>query len=223
MTKEIVTIAVIGASAGGREIAALALFAGYRTILEDVSESPLERAAAALSRLGDGVHGQLITASTVEDAVRDADLIIEAVAEEMETKIELFTIFDKFAKPGAIFASSSPAHSIADMASVTFCAERCIGIRFPAAADGKDILELVCAPETSEETVAACTEVARRMGKEIIVVQEMEPSRQDAGVTVATDPRKRDADVADATGARRQDAGATDAADPLAFRTILRD
>jgi 3-hydroxybutyryl-CoA dehydrogenase len=217
MANEIAAIAVIGAGDLGREIAALALFAGYRTILEDVSESRLEAAAAALSRLGGGLGSHLITANTVEDAVRDADLILEAVAEEMEMKIELFTIFDKFAKPGAILASSSPSLSIADMASVTFCAERCIGMRFPAAADGKDILELVCAPETTDETVATCREVARRMGKEMIVVQEMEPSKQAAGVarqagsvTVATDPR-------------RQDASATVAIDPLAFRTISRD
>lgn len=195
MTKEIVTIAVIGAGDLGREIAALALLAGYCTILEDVSESRLEGVAAAVSRLGGGLGSHLITANTVEDAVRDADLILEAVAEEMEIKIELFTIFDKFAKPGAIFASSSPSLSIADMASVTFCAERCIGMRFPAAAAGRNGLELVCAPETSEETAATCREVARRMGKEIIVVQEMEPSKQVAGV----------------------------ATDPLAFRTILRD
>ena len=110
------TIAVIGAGDLGREIAALALFAGYRTILEDVSESRLEGAAAALLRLGDEVCSQLITANTVEDAVRDAHLIIEAVAEEMEMKIELFTIFDKFAKPGAIFASSSPSLSIEEKA-----------------------------------------------------------------------------------------------------------
>jgi 3-hydroxybutyryl-CoA dehydrogenase len=210
MANEIAAIAVIGAGDLGREIAALALFAGYRTILEDVSDSRLEQAAAALTRLGDGMRGQLITANTVEDAVRDADLILEAVAEEMEMKIELFTIFDKFAKPGAIFASSSPSLSIADMASVTFCAERCIGMRFPAAGDGRNGLELVCAPETSEETVAACREVARRMGKKIIVIQEIEPSKDDAGGPVVSDPR-------------RQDAGATVAMDPLAFRTILRD
>jgi 3-hydroxyacyl-CoA dehydrogenase len=229
MASEIVTITVIGAGDLGREIAALALFAGYRTILEDVSESRLEGAAAALLRLGGEARVQLVTANTVEDAVRDADLILEAVAEEMEMKIELFTIFDKFAKPGAIFASSSPSLSIADMASATFCGERCIGMRFPAAAGGKNILELVCAPETSEETVAACREVARRMGKEIIVVQEMEPSKQAA---VTSDPRRQDAgatvarqddSVTVATDPCRQDAGATVAIDPLAFRTILRD
>jgi 3-hydroxybutyryl-CoA dehydrogenase len=171
MANEIQAIAVIGAGERGREIAGAALLAGYRTILEDFSETKLEQAAAALSRLGGQVCARLGTANTAEEALRDADLIIEAVAEEMEMKIELFTIFDKFAKPHAILASSSPTLSIGDMASVTFCAKRCIGMRFSAAADGKNILELVCAPETSDETVAACSEVGRRMEKKIVVSQ----------------------------------------------------
>jgi 3-hydroxyacyl-CoA dehydrogenase len=172
MASEINTIAVIGAGERGREIASAALLAGYRTILEDVSQPRLEQAAAAFSRLGDEACSRLVTASTVEDALRDADLIIEAVAEEMEMKIELFTIFDKFAKPQAILASSSPVLSIGDMASVTFCAERCIGMRFSPSAGGKNILELVRAPETSQETVAACSEVGRRMGKAVVVANE---------------------------------------------------
>jgi 3-hydroxyacyl-CoA dehydrogenase len=113
----------------------------------------------------------------------------------MEMKIEMFTIFDKFAKPDAIFANSSPSLSIAELAAVTFCPERCIGLRFvpsrnvaqPVAQGGvpgalrlvgmcgKDTaLELVRAPQTSEETVARCREVGRRMGKEVIVVAERE-------------------------------------------------
>jgi 3-hydroxyacyl-CoA dehydrogenase len=188
MASEINTIAVIGAGERGREIASAALLAGYRTILEDVSQPRLEQAAAAFSRLGDEACSRLVTASTVEDALRDADLIIEAVAEEMEMKIELFTIFDKFAKPQAILASSSPVLSIGDMASVTFCAERCIGMRFSPSAGGKNILELVRAPETSQETVAACSEVGRRMGKEVMVMREIEPHRQDAGATHAMGP-----------------------------------
>ena len=188
MAIDISTIAVIGAGDRGREIASAALLAGYRAILEDVSESRLERAAATFLRLGEEACTRLITASTVEEALRDADLIIEAVAEEMEMKIELFTIFDKFAKPQAILASSSPALSIGDMASVTFCAERCIGMRFSPSAGGKNILELVRAPDTSQETVAACSEVGKRMGKEVMVMREIEPRRQDIGATHAMGP-----------------------------------
>jgi 3-hydroxybutyryl-CoA dehydrogenase len=177
MTDEIQTIAVIGAGERGREFALAALLAGYRTILEDVSENRLERAAAWIAssaNAGDGARSRLVLTSTIEEAVREADLIIEAVAEEMEMKIEMFTIFDKFAKPDAILAGSSHSISIADLAAVTFCPERCIGLRFASGAAQANALELVCTPQTSRETVARCREVGRRMGKEIMVVPEGE-------------------------------------------------
>ena len=173
----------------GREIALAALVAGYRTILEDVSESRLERAAAWIANSANAsaeARLRLRTACNVEEAVREADLIIEAVAEEMEMKIEMFTIFDKFAKPDAIFASSSPAISIAELAAVTFCPEHCIGMRFVSMPWKESVLELACTPQTSEDTVARCREVGRRMGKEIMVAKEMSPLPQDASATKAT-------------------------------------
>jgi 3-hydroxyacyl-CoA dehydrogenase len=117
---------------------------------------------------------RLVLANAVDAAVREADLIIEAVAEEMEMKIEMFTIFDKFAKPGAIFASSSPSFSVAELAAVTFCAERCIGMRFSSTTRKENSLELMCALTTSAQTIAACREVGRRMGKDVVVVPETE-------------------------------------------------
>ena len=180
---EVHTIAVIGAGAMGREIAYATAFGGYRTILEDVSHAVLGQSLAWIkSAFDEGVlrrevqgHARdaalakMRTAHTVDGAIRDADLIIEAVAEEMEMKIELFTLFDKFSKPGAIFASSTSSLSIAEMAAVTFCPERCLGMRF---FHPLPKIELCQAPETSEETIAACREVARRMGKEALVVRE---------------------------------------------------
>ena len=175
MPSEIQTIAVIGAGDQGREIALAALLGGYRTILEDVSENRLKRAAAWIAggaNVGAEARSRLVLASDIEEAVREADFIVEAVAEEMEMKIEMFTIFDKFAKPDAIFASSSLSLSIAELGAVTFCPERCVGLRFVPGNAKK--LELVRAPQTSEETVARCREVGRRMGKEVIVVAERE-------------------------------------------------
>jgi 3-hydroxybutyryl-CoA dehydrogenase len=90
----------------------------------------------------------------------------------MEMKIELFTIFDKFAKPGAIFASSTTSLSITELAAVTFCPERCIGMRFIGDAQLVERLELVKGRETSEETIAACGEVGRRMGMQVSVLGE---------------------------------------------------
>jgi 3-hydroxyacyl-CoA dehydrogenase len=176
MAAEIKTIAVIGAGDDGRQFACAALLAGYRTILEDVSDSRLNEAIAWIAKEVANVGGDAFSRPTVsrsvEAAVREADLIVEAVTEEMEMKIEMFTIFDKFAKPGATFASSSRLIPIAELAGVTFCPERCIGMRVRSGAGRGDTLELVCASDTSDETIARCREVGWRMGKEVVVVAE---------------------------------------------------
>jgi 3-hydroxyacyl-CoA dehydrogenase len=171
------TIAVVGAGEVGREFACAALLAGYRTILEDVSDSRLRRAAewiAATSKLGADEISRLVLAHEVEAAVREADLIIEAVADEMEMKIEMFTIFDRFAKPGAILASTSVLVPITELAEVTFCPERCVGLRFVPRPGADHVLALARAAVTSERTVALCREVVRRMGRELLVVADVE-------------------------------------------------
>jgi 3-hydroxybutyryl-CoA dehydrogenase len=172
MALEIKTIAVIGAGELGREFAGAALVAGYRVILEDVSTSRLTQAVEWIGRENSDACLRLALAGTVEEAVREADLIFEAVAEEMEMKIEMFTIFDKFAKPDAIFASSSASISIAELAAVTFCPERCIGMRLVSTAGHADLLELTRTPDTSEETVARCATIAQRMGRAIVVASD---------------------------------------------------
>jgi 3-hydroxybutyryl-CoA dehydrogenase len=183
---EVKTIAVIGAGTMGRGIAYASAFGGYRTVLEDISREMLEKATAWIERsLDDGVsRGKLpahhrdhalsliSTATKVEDAIRDAELIIEAVPEEMEMKMELFTIFDKFAKPGAIFASNTSSLSISDMSDVTVAKERCIGMHFFNPVPKMRLIEIVRTPLTSDETVATCREVGQRMGKEVVLVKE---------------------------------------------------
>ena len=184
---EVKTIAVIGAGTMGRGIAYAAAYGGYKTVLEDVSRHLVEEAMAwirnsfeeevARGEVGAEVRDQALllisSACDVEDAIRDADLIIETVPDELEMKLELFTIFDKFAKTGAIFASNTFSLSIADFSDVTVYRERCIGMRFFDPAPKMKRIELVRAPDTSDETVAVCREVARRMGKEAVVVNEV--------------------------------------------------
>ncbi len=174
MTNGIETIAVMGAGEQGREIACDALLAGYRTLLEDVSEHRLQQAADWIASVSGEARSRLVLAGKIEEAVREADLIVEAVADEMEMKIEMFTIFDKFAKPNAILASSSRSVSIADLAEMTFCRERCIGLCFNSRDGQANALALVTAFHTSPETVARCQEFGRRMGKEIMVVPDRE-------------------------------------------------
>src|SRR5438445_7352998 len=171
MGTEIHTIAVIGAGQDGRAFACAALRAGYRTILEDASDSRLDQAVGWIASVDAEASSRLVLSRTVEDAVREADLLIEAVAEEMEMKVEMFTIFDKFAKPGTIFASSSRLIPIAELAEVTFCPERCIGMRLVSLA-GREQIELVRTRQTSEYTVAACRDVLRRMGRDITTLHE---------------------------------------------------
>jgi 3-hydroxybutyryl-CoA dehydrogenase len=183
---DVKTIAVIGAGTMGRGISYVAAYGGYNTVLEDVSRRMLEHAVAwircsfeegvARGKVEPGVRDKalslLITARTVEDAIRDADLIIEAVPEELEMKVELFTIFDKFAKTGAIFASTASSLSITDFTDIVVSRERCVGMHFSDPVPKMKLIELVRTPYTSDETVDACREVARRMGEEIVVVRE---------------------------------------------------
>jgi 3-hydroxybutyryl-CoA dehydrogenase len=183
---EVKTIAVIGAGTMGRGIAYASALAGYHTVLEDISETRLEQATAWIRKaLDEGVSKgkvepinrdaamkRLTTASKAEDAIRDAELIIEAVPEEMEMKLELFTIFDKFAKANTIFASNTSSLSITEISDVTVYRERCIGMHFFNPVPKMKFIELVKTSFTSEETVATCREVGRCMGKEVVVVKD---------------------------------------------------
>ena len=180
------TIAVIGAGTMGRGIAYAAAFGEYNTVLEDVSSPVLEQAMVWIRQsFEEGVARRKVeasdrdralslisTAADVKDAIRDAELIIEAVPEELEMKLELFTIFDKFAKTGAVFASNTSSLSITDFTDVTVSRDRCIGMHFFNPVPKMKLIELVKTPHTSEETVAICREVARRMGKEVVIVKE---------------------------------------------------
>jgi 3-hydroxybutyryl-CoA dehydrogenase len=186
MNPEIKTIAVIGAGTMGRGIAYAAAFGGYTTVLEDISPQMLEESMRWITKsfeegvargkvdakIRDRTLSLITTANSVQDAIRDADLIIEAVPEEMEMKMELFTIFDKFAKPHAIFASNTSSLSISDMSDLTVSRERCIGMHFFNPVPKMTLIELVKTPLTSQNTVDACTEVGRQMGKEVVLVHE---------------------------------------------------
>lgn len=183
---EIRTIGVIGAGTMGRGIAYAAAYGGYRTVLEDVSPEMLKQGVEYIKQAFDeGVSrskvtpeqrhaaiANLATARSVEDACREADILIEAVPEEMELKLEIFTIFDKFAKPNAILASNTSSLAITEMAAITFRAEHCIGMHFFNPVPKMKLLEIVRALETSEETVKTCAEVGRRMGKDVVIVRE---------------------------------------------------
>jgi 3-hydroxybutyryl-CoA dehydrogenase len=180
------TISVIGAGIMGRGIAHAAALGGYRTILEDIMPASLRKAegeiranldkAVELGKVtkqdADAAFGRIEYAGSVEEAARAADLIIEAVPEELESKIEIFTLLDKICAPNTILASNTSSLSVTEIASVTYRAKRCVGMHFFNPVHKMKLLEIVRALETDDETIAAAADVGRRMGKEVVVVKE---------------------------------------------------
>jgi 3-hydroxybutyryl-CoA dehydrogenase len=183
---EIKTIAVIGAGTMGRGIAHVAALGGYRTILEDLLPNALRRAESEIRdnldkavELGKVSAEQARTAAarleyagSVEEAARQADLVIEAVPEELESKIEIFTLLDKVCRPGTILASNTSSLSITEISGVTYRASRCIGMHFFNPVHKMKLIEIVRARDTEDDTVAAAVAVGRRMGKEVVVIKE---------------------------------------------------
>src|SRR5215468_7226424 len=170
----------------GRGIAHAAALGGYRTILEDLLPNALRKAeteiranldqAVELNKVtaadADAAFKRLQYAGSVEEAAREADLVIEAVPEEMESKIEIFTLLDKICRPTTILASNTSSLSVTEMASVTYRAKKCLGMHFFNPVHKMKLLEIVRALETDDETVAAAVEVGRRMSKETVVIKE---------------------------------------------------
>jgi 3-hydroxybutyryl-CoA dehydrogenase len=180
------TVAVIGAGIMGRGIAHVAALGGYRTILEDILPASLRRAESEIrANLDKGVElgklersaadeafSRIHFAGSVDEAAREADLVIEAVPEEMESKIEIFTLLDKICRPGTILASNTSSLSITEIASVTYRPRKCVGMHFFNPVHKMKLLEVVRALETDDATIAAAAEVGRRMGKEVVVIKE---------------------------------------------------
>ncbi len=131
-------LAVIGAGQAGRRFALRAALAGFDVFLEDVMPANLRRAQAEfedLSGLAAGdpskaiSSGSMSFALTVEEAVRDADLAIDFVPDELESKLEIFSLVDRMAPPKTILCTPSDALSITDLASCTYRGDRCIAVR----------------------------------------------------------------------------------------------
>jgi len=183
---QVSTVAVIGAGTMGRGIAHVAALGGYHTILEDLLPNALRKAegeiranldkAVELGKVSAGAADAAFTrlefAGSVEAAAREADLVIEAVPEEMESKLEIFTLLDKICRPNTILASNTSSLSITEIASVTYRARKCVGMHFFNPVHKMKLLEVVRALETDDDTLATVVDVGKRMGKEVVVIKE---------------------------------------------------
>jgi 3-hydroxybutyryl-CoA dehydrogenase len=179
-------VAVIGAGTMGRGIVHAAALGGFRVTLQDVDSGVLEGAlegiqkemqkAVERDRIDEGeMRGGLERISpteSLEEAVKEADLVIEAVPEEMELKLEIFGRLDKLCPERAVLATNTSTMSPTEIAAATSRPERCIAMHFFNPAHKMKLVELVRGLETADETVEAARDAAERMGKETVEVEE---------------------------------------------------
>jgi len=165
-------IAVLGAGIMGRGIAYAAALGGFRTTLQDSSAAALDRAQDEIHALIEKGVATGKVAGPDAAAVREADLAIEAVPEDIRLKLEIFTALDRHAPPAAYLASNTSSLSITEMAAVTKRPERVMGMHFFNPVHRMKLLEVVRALETGDDSIAAACEAGERMGKECVVVRE---------------------------------------------------
>jgi 3-hydroxybutyryl-CoA dehydrogenase len=179
-------ISVIGSGTMGRGIAYLAAVSGYEAVLHDAESAALENAKEAIAAiLARGVEknkltqadagaalGRLHVVSDLEPAVSGADLIIEAIPENFEAKIELFSQADLFCAPETIIASNTSSISITKLASHVERRDRFVGMHFFNPPHVMKLIEIVRGERTADETVEQVREVSGKMGKTAIVVRD---------------------------------------------------
>ncbi|WP_263366038.1 3-hydroxyacyl-CoA dehydrogenase NAD-binding domain-containing protein [Edaphobacter bradus] len=160
------TVAVIGAGTAGRSFAIACAAAGYTVVLEDVMPANLRHAEAEYADASlRGRSGSLELASTVEDAVREADLAVDFVPDELESKLEIFSMIDRMAPPKTILCTPSEALSITDLASCVYRPERSVAVRGGLAA-GSTVRVLYPA-QAEAGVVQAVEDFLRRLGFEV--------------------------------------------------------
>ncbi|MFE5970701.1 3-hydroxyacyl-CoA dehydrogenase family protein [Streptomyces sp. NPDC056460] len=176
-------LAVIGAGLMGSGIAQVSAQAGWDVVLRDVTDAALTRGTDGIKASYDRfvAKGKLdaadaeaalgrITATTELDAVADADIVVEAVFENLDVKHEIFRSLDKMAKDGAVLASNTSAIPITKIAAVTGRPESVVGVHFFSPVPMMQLVELVRGYKTSDETLATAREFAESVGKTCIVV-----------------------------------------------------
>jgi len=175
---EIRNIGVVGAGQMGSGIAELTVSAGFRTLMSDISLEALEkgkqRVAADLERrVQKGKIGaedrknmleRLSTTTRLED-FKDFDFIIEAAAEQVPLKQEIFQTLDKVTRRDVILASNTSSISITRIASFTHKPERVIGMHFFNPPPVMKLIELVRGLATSDETFQKAKEISQQLGK----------------------------------------------------------
>jgi 3-hydroxybutyryl-CoA dehydrogenase len=166
------TVAVIGAGRMGRSFALACAAAGFDVVLEDVMPANLRRAQeefADVAAENAGARGGLRVAGTIEDAVREADVAVDFVPDELESKLEIFCLIDRMAPPRTIVLTPSEAQSITDLASCTYRAERCFAVRGGFGAVGAGPVRLLHPAGAERAALEAVSGFLRALGGEVRV------------------------------------------------------
>ncbi|MFC4770271.1 3-hydroxyacyl-CoA dehydrogenase [Effusibacillus consociatus] len=179
-------ITVIGSGVMGQGIAYAAAVGGFQVTLHDVKQDAMERALKSIAHdLQKGIEkGKLIQeeadaalkrirlSDNLAAAAMDADLVIEAVLELMDLKIDLFRQLDEICPPHTILATNTSTMSPTEIAAGTRRADRCVAMHFFNPVPKMKLVEIIRGMDTSDETVRIVRTVAERMGKETVEVNE---------------------------------------------------
>lgn len=179
-------IVVIGGGTMGNGIAHACAQAGLAVRLVDVSADVLQTALATITKNLDrqvkkgtidaaskaATLARIATATDAGHAAADADLVIEAVPEKVELKRELFGMLDHAAPPHAILASNTSSISITAIAAGTARPDRCVGMHFMNPVPVMELVEVIRGAATSDATAAAVIDLARRLGKTPVEVND---------------------------------------------------
>jgi 3-hydroxybutyryl-CoA dehydrogenase len=186
--EEIKRISVIGSGAMGAQMAEVfSRLAGYEVNLVDISdeqvkkglqsiEERLERFFVAKGKISaeekEAITGRIKGYANLEEAVKDADFVIEAVLEVLSLKREVFEKLDRHAPPSVVLASNTSMLNITEIAAATGRPERVIGMHFFNPVAVMKLVEVVKGSHTSEESTDLVLALARRVGKEPVVCRD---------------------------------------------------
>lgn len=187
--EDIKSIGVIGGGVMGGGIAQTTALAGYKTIIREISDEVIEKTKDAIvnGRFGlkggvargkhtqqqmDQVLADLSFTTRVED-LKDCDLIIETVSENMELKQKVFAELDKVVKKDAIFTSNSSALTHSEISKDVARKDRYIGWHWASPANVMKMAELVYTADTSEEVIQLVEALCQRLGRVSVRVKDV--------------------------------------------------
>lgn len=156
-------VAVIGAGVQGRAFALACARAGHAVVLEDVMPHKLRQAGEELL----GMNAEVRFAATVEDAVCDADFVVDFVPDELESKLEIWALIDRMAPPRTVLCTPSEVLSITDLASCTYREDRCVMVR--GAFNAGHEFRVLAAKSTSAQTLEITQQLFASLGEVVSV------------------------------------------------------